>query len=139
MWRREILDEFPQPEVETRWAAGEDLRFSYPIGRKYPLWACADARMGNVTITDQAPDENVTVYRGRVIACHELYFGFSQPGISFLGALWMVLGRIAIDGFCGWRYSDDGQRLTARGRLSGLVRFFRVLASGAPVETVLND
>ncbi|MEF2230112.1 MAG: glycosyltransferase family A protein [Pseudodesulfovibrio sp.] len=139
VWRRDILDAHPQRDIQTRWAAGEDLRFSYPIGRKHPLWACADARLSNVTVTDQAPDEDVTVYRGKVIARHELYFGYSQPGISFGGALWMVLGRVAIDGFCGWRYSDEGQRLTARGRLQGLAKFFKVLLSGAPLENVLED
>lgn len=139
VWRKDILDRYPQQEVQTRWAAGEDLRFSYPIGLKHPLWACAGARLRNVTIRDQAPDGDVVTYRGKVIACHELYFSYSQPGISFPAGLWMVLGLIGIDAFCGWRYGNREQRLTAQGRFQGLIRFFKVLFSNEPLETVLND
>ena len=139
VWKKDVLDAFPQQEVDTRWAAGEDLRFSYPIGRRYPLWACSRAKCKNVPILDQAPDEDVLLYRNRTIACHELYFAYTQRGISFLAGLWMVLGLIGIDMLCGWRYSNMAQRVAARGRLQGLFRFFRVFFSRNDNSTVLND
>jgi len=139
VWRRDILDAHPQRDIQTRWAAGEDLRFSYPIGRKHPLWACAGARLRNVVITDQAPGGNVLEYRGRNIACHELYFAYTQPEIRFLFGLWKVVGLIAIDTYCGRRFANESQRFAARGRWRGLTKFFRVLLSGAPLETVLED
>jgi len=139
VWRKEILDMYPQREVDTRWAAGEDLRFSYPIGREYPLWACCSAKCQNVTVLDQASDENVLLYRSRAIACHELYFAYTQQGINFLACLWMVSGLIVIDALCGWRYSNNQQLLAAHGRLQGLFRFLRVLFSQKDNATVLND
>jgi len=43
IWGRQILNEFKQPVERTKWATGEDLRYSYPIGKKYNLYVCASA------------------------------------------------------------------------------------------------
>lgn len=44
LWRQSVVREFPQTEINTSWAAGEDVRFSYPISKKYPLYVCAAAK-----------------------------------------------------------------------------------------------
>ncbi len=44
IWRQDVVREFPQIEIDTSWAAGEDVRFSYPISKKYPLLVCAAAK-----------------------------------------------------------------------------------------------
>ena len=41
VWRRDILAQYRQPELRTRWAIGVDIRFSYPVGKQHPLYVCA--------------------------------------------------------------------------------------------------
>lgn len=44
-WRLEILRQFLHEPIRVRWAIGEDLIFSYPIGARYPLYVCAAAKV----------------------------------------------------------------------------------------------
>lgn len=44
-WRLGILRKFMHEPIRVRWAIGEDLIFSYPIGKRYPLYVCASARV----------------------------------------------------------------------------------------------
>jgi len=43
VWRQDILVNHPHKEINTKWAIGEDLIFSYPIGKEYPLFVCSRA------------------------------------------------------------------------------------------------
>lgn len=45
MWRLDILRQFAHEPIKVRWAIGEDLIFSYPIGKRYPLYVCASAKV----------------------------------------------------------------------------------------------
>jgi glycosyltransferase involved in cell wall biosynthesis len=45
MWQLGILKNFPHEPINVRWAIGEDLIFSYPIGKLFPLYACAAAQV----------------------------------------------------------------------------------------------
>ena len=45
VWGREILCQFRQAPINTKHAACEDLIYSYPIGKMYPLFICADAKV----------------------------------------------------------------------------------------------
>jgi len=91
VWRREVLKKFPQQNVESRWAIGEDLRFSYPIGKKYPLYVCARAIVHHEHVYDQAPQNEVFRYRGRKEALALLYFEESHPELSRIACLWMLI------------------------------------------------
>ncbi len=74
VWRRDILEEFAQSDILTRWAQGEDLRISYPIGRKYPLYVCADAKVYQGGEQKEADDAEMKRYRARITALSQLYF-----------------------------------------------------------------
>ncbi|MFH2058506.1 MAG: glycosyltransferase family A protein [Pseudomonadota bacterium] len=45
IWRKDIIFKFKQSPLKTRWAVGEDVRFSYPIGKKFPLYVCVNAKV----------------------------------------------------------------------------------------------
>lgn len=90
IWRREIINEFPQENLNTRWAWGEDVRFSYPVGKKYPLYVCADAKVRHEHIYDQASPAHVHQYQGRQGAIAIFYFVSSHPELSRLASLWML-------------------------------------------------
>ena len=38
VWRKNILDEYKQEGINSLWSQGEDLRYSYPISKKYKLY-----------------------------------------------------------------------------------------------------
>lgn len=44
-WRFDIVQAASHKPIDVRWAAAEDLMFSYPIGRKSPLLVAHDARV----------------------------------------------------------------------------------------------
>lgn len=82
IWRQDILSEFTQDVLNTRWATGEDLRFSYPIGKKYPLYVCASARVKHEHVFDQAPKKYIHRYQGRKEALAIFYFVSSHCELS---------------------------------------------------------
>lgn len=45
VWRQSILKAFSHIEFQSRWAISEDLIFSYPVGKKFPLYVCSTARV----------------------------------------------------------------------------------------------
>jgi len=94
VWKREILEKYPQPELDTRWAIGEDLRFSYPIGKTHPLWVCADAKARLMPVFEQQLTAAAYRYRGYKGALHFFYFVCSHPELSRIACLWMLMARI---------------------------------------------
>jgi hypothetical protein len=91
VWRQDILKEFPQDDLKTRWAAGEDLRFSYPIGKKYPLYVCADAKIHHEHTYDQDPKGVVYIYQGRKQSLAVFYFVGFHKELSRVKCLLMLL------------------------------------------------
>jgi glycosyltransferase involved in cell wall biosynthesis len=103
VWKREIILKHPQDHLNTRWATGEDLRFSYPIGKRYPLYVCAAARVRHEHVYDQAPANGLHRYIGRKGSLGFFYFVESHPEFSRAACLWMLTG-IALTTFlygCG--------------------------------------
>jgi hypothetical protein len=94
VWRREILKEFPQDNLNTRWAVGEDLRFSYPIGKKYPLYVCAEAKVRHEHVYDQAPKRAVHRYQGLKQSLAVFYFVGLHKELSRAACLWMLLRSV---------------------------------------------
>ena len=139
VWRRDVLNEFPQAELKTRWAVGEDLRYSYPIGKKYPLWACASAKVHNRVVTDQVDSEDVLFYRNRLWAIAVLYFSYTEPRMRLLACVWMILGVVTVDFVYGIKLSNKQQIETAKGRLRGFIEFMAAFLLGKRLESLLED
>lgn len=92
LWKREIIETFPQDNLNTRWAIGEDLRFSYPIGKKYPLYVCAGSKLRHEHIDNLYAQKNTDRYIGRKRSLAFFYFVKSHPELSQLACLWMLIG-----------------------------------------------
>jgi len=92
IWRRWILAKYSQDNLNTRWATGEDLRFSYPIGKKFPLYVCAAAKVHHEHIYDQVADETIHRYIGRKGSLGFFYFVSSHQELSRAACLWMLMG-----------------------------------------------
>lgn len=92
VWRREIITKFPQENLNTRWAIGEDLRFSYPIGKRYSLYICAGAKVRHEHIHDQCDPKSIDRYIGRKTSLASFYFVGLHPELSRVACLWMLMG-----------------------------------------------
>ena len=96
VWRKAILDQFSQAEVTTKWAIGEDLLFSYPIGLRYPLYACAKARVRHEHVADQAPSLErirLAVYKTAIVS---FILAYQQPALSSFAALWSIAASLLL-------------------------------------------
>jgi len=47
VWRKDVLVNNKNKEINTKWAIAEDLIFSYPIGKVLPLYVCATATVSH--------------------------------------------------------------------------------------------
>lgn len=66
VWRQEVLLTHPHILSDSRWAIYEDLIYSFPIGKKLPMFVCAEAKL----------DHN-HVYREYGLR-HYSYLGYSE-------------------------------------------------------------
>jgi len=65
VWRQDVLINNPHKEISTKWAIGEDLIFSYPIGKIYPLFACASAAVSHNHYPYNTKDNQWHFYYGK--------------------------------------------------------------------------
>ncbi len=97
VWSAEILRKFRQDELRTRWAIGEDLRFSYPIGKEFPLFVCSRAKVRHEHVYDQVQGTNVHLYRGRKSVVSICFFvQLYREHFSMLACLWMLAGKCCL-------------------------------------------
>ena len=82
VWKQDILLNNPMEEINTPYAVGEDLIFSYPLGKQYPLYVCSDAKVEiDNEIIDQ-PTNKFYLYRGKANYLWNLYFVMINEDIS---------------------------------------------------------
>lgn len=137
-WRREIMEEFKHRELKCRWAVCEDLIFSYPIGRKYPLYVCAGARVRHEHIQDHTADSNQQFY-GRSMALWRLYFVESHDELS-RGCYCYTLGaQIIARWLAGVFTLNRGQFQYARGLLAGGLAGLRAVRAKRDIAELLEE
>jgi len=56
IWSASILRKYPQNPMRTAHAAGEDLIYSYPLGKIYPLFVCAKAKVVHNESSKKKPE-----------------------------------------------------------------------------------
>lgn len=99
VWKQRILRDYANREISSRWAIGEDLIFSYPIGKRFPLYVCADARVRHEHVYDHKVDMRHRYY-GRTVMLWRLYFVESHKELSrklfFLMASAEMIMRLTI-------------------------------------------
>ncbi len=139
VWRREILAACPQAVLNTRWAVGEDLRYSYPIGKKYPLYVCSRARVHHHHVYDQAAEADVARYRGRKIAAASVFFAVSNEELSLISCLWMLLG-LSLGRFFQSLFTRDLHSLKeALGQMEGLLFSVKQALRSGNNRSMLED
>ncbi len=138
VWRQEILKKFTNKEISSRWAICEDVIFSYPIGKIFPLYVCADARVRHEHIYDHTAKMKYRYY-GRTATLWRLYFVESHAELSRIFFLWMLLGQITarcISGIISFRMSDIQYAI---GQIEGAIIGLSALFRGSNLLSFLNE
>ena len=139
VWRRDILDAYRQPELKTRWAIGEDIRFSYPVGKAHPLYVCADAKVSLVPTFDQAPPDAVHRYRGRKGSLAAFYFASLHPELSRVACLCRLTAKCAGQ-FVGAALRRDSAGLQeSLGQAEAIGTCVRAMLGAADLRAALED
>lgn len=93
VWRQKILQFYPHEIKDAKWSIYEDLIFSYPIGKKYPLFVCADAKVNHEHVYDQNIKQKY-YYLGSVETLWRFAFVRSNLELSFVWFYWNQLATI---------------------------------------------
>jgi len=94
VWKLSILRQFKQDEIKTRWAVGEDVRLSYQIAKEYPLIVASNAYYNEKQIPlTTVVSSSTGYYRGLKAGAAFYYFVKSNPELSRLACVWMLIGR----------------------------------------------
>lgn len=91
IWKHAIIKNNPQNILNTKWAIGEDLRYSYPIGKRYPLYICASAKVHHDHVYEHK-DKHMHRYVGRKISLGIFYFNLMHRELSMLHCYYMLFG-----------------------------------------------
>lgn len=140
IWTAEVLRRFPQDELRTRWAIGEDLRFSYPIGKRFPLFVCSRAMVRHEHVHGPGQGLRLHYYRGQKSLASICYFvQLHREHLSMMACLWMLGAK------CCFRISGAGVRLDKLslaqgiGEVVALCRCSLALIRGEDLRTLLED
>ena len=97
IWKQDILKAFSHNEIQGRWAIAEDLIFSYPVGKRFSLYVCADARVRHEHVMDYVSKMKHR-FHGRTQTIWWLYFVELNDDLSrtrFFFALFVrIIGRL---------------------------------------------
>ncbi len=138
VWKTEILTKFLNREINSRWAAAEDLIFSYPIGKKYPLYICAKARVRHEHIQDHKADNKYRYY-GRTLTLWHLAFIEQHAELSRLYFFWMIIGQILGRLILGTIRMQKSKLYTALGQIEGMQAGVFALQNHTDLSTLLIE
>jgi glycosyltransferase involved in cell wall biosynthesis len=139
VWKPEILKNFLQDDLKTSWAIGEDLRFSYPIGKKYPLYVCPAAKARHEHVYDQYAQKNIERHISRKTGLASFYFVGLNPDLSRLACLWMLIGSTLVQFIYGCMTFRPELINSAQGRAEAIWVCLKSLLGFSSVLTQLED
>jgi glycosyltransferase involved in cell wall biosynthesis len=138
VWKQEILRRFSHEEIHSRWAICEDVIFSYPIGKIYPLYVCANAKVRHEHVYDHAVKRRYRYY-GRTITLWRLFFVESHRELSRMFYLWMLLCQITARSILGIFSFRIRHIEYAIGQIEGVVIGLKALHRGESLSSLLNE
>ncbi|MBU0545447.1 MAG: glycosyltransferase family 2 protein [Proteobacteria bacterium] len=138
VWKKEILNRFVNREVSSKWAICEDVIFSYPIGKKYPLYVCSDSKVGHEHVWDHTAKMKYWYY-GKTATLWRLYFVESHPELSRLFFFWMISWQILIRCLKGLFSLRPQEIQYAFGQIEGSLIGMKAIYQGKNLLTILNE
>jgi glycosyltransferase involved in cell wall biosynthesis len=138
VWRQDILKKYANNSVSSKWAICEDIIFSYPISKKFPLYVCANAKVRHEHVYDHVKNMKY-VYYGRTAVLWRLYFVTCHSELSLAFFLWMIFNQIISRLFFGIVCFKMSDIQYAFGQIEGIVLGVVSVISGVSVLSLLDD
>lgn len=138
VWKPHILRKFSNLERHTQWAMAEDLLFSYPIGKLYPLFVCADAKVRHEHVFDQIIPMKYK-YFGRAETLWCFAFVESHDELSRTSFLWMQFGTVMARLLRGTVSLEARHIQFAFGHIEGVLSGLAALLRGSDVASLLSE
>ena len=138
VWKQGILKEHTNTEISSLWAIGEDLIFSYPIGKQFPLYVCADAKVRHEHIYDHKVKKRHRYY-GRTAFLWRLFFVESHAELSRKRYFLMASGEMAFRLLIGLFSFQKQQIQFALGQKDGILTGLRAIRRGSDLISILNE
>ncbi|MBT9485466.1 glycosyltransferase [Sediminibacterium sp.] len=138
IWRQEILKKFTNSPQDAMWASSEDLNFSYPIGKYYPLFVCADAKVKHEHVYDLRIKRKYRYY-GRTETLWRFYFVESNKELSRCAFLWSQVTTIIARFVKGVISYESRHFQFAYGQIEGVIAGMIAIAYKKSLKELLND
>ena len=138
VWRHEILKQHTNSPQDAQWASSEDLIFSYPLGKIYPLFVCASAKVNHEHVYDLKIKKKHKYY-GRTETLWRFYFVESNKELSRVFFLWSQATTILARCLKGIISLNSRHFLFALGQLQGLYIGLKVIARKKDIKVFLNE
>jgi len=138
VWRQEILKKFTNSPHDAMWASSEDLNYSYPIGKNYPLFVCADARVNHEHIYDLRIKRKHRYY-GRTETLWRFYFVESNKELSRSAFLWSQSTTIIARFVKGIISFESRHFQFAFGQIEGVIAGMIAIFHKRDLKELLND
>ena len=120
VWRQDILKKYPHDEVKSSWAVCEDLIYSYPKSRKYPLYVCYDSKIHIEDVEMLRNKVDLQHYRGKNTFLWTLYFVLSNKELSVAHFIFFRILQMTSLLIYGLFFKDKIRSAYATGLFSGL-------------------
>lgn len=138
VWRQYVLKRFKNREISTKWAILEDVMFSYPVGKEFPLYVCADARVRHEHVYDHTVRRRHRYY-GRTVILWRLFFVESYPELSRTAFLMMMSTEIAVRVALSLVSMRKQDLQFVLGQIEGAIAGLRAICGGTKLTHLLND
>jgi glycosyltransferase involved in cell wall biosynthesis len=135
VWRAEVLRQFPQRVLPSKWAIAEDIAYSYPVGQQLPLYVSSRAQVRHEHVFDYRVNRPHR-FHGYTQTLWLFYFVESNRGLSRAAFLWMTVG-VATGRMLAGLLGRPHHLQFARGQFAGLRRGLMAIARGDDLGTVI--
>ncbi|WP_061249391.1 glycosyltransferase family 2 protein [Leptospira alstonii] len=138
-WRQDILiANIHQKSIDAKWAPCEDLIFSYPIGKLYPMYVCAESKVFHDDAVVSEFSFSQLWYRGEILSIWMLYFVSQHSDLSVFKSS-IALLVISFGNLLKYsvllKFKLLGMEL---GRIKGLLRAFIQVARKKDITEILS-
>ncbi|MEE8057927.1 MAG: glycosyltransferase family 2 protein [Pseudomonadales bacterium] len=120
VWRQDLLLENAYKEVKSSWAICEDIMFSYPIGKHYPMYVAAKSGVRHEHVYDHKSKMKHKYY-GRTATLWRLFFVESHAELSRVSFCWMISCQIVAHVCMGLVKLKQEEIQYALGQIEGLL------------------
>ena len=126
VWRQEILKKYPHDEIKSSWAVCEDVIYSYPKSKKYPLYVCQNSKINIEDVAMRIKKVELNRHRGKTAFLWRLYFVLLNKELSIAHCIFFQCIQMIALFIYGFLWQDRYRSAFALGAFSGLAVLLKV-------------